>query len=363
MRAPHGVAVRAAVEALPPYRGLTGARPAVRLDGNENPFGPSPRAAAALRDVPLSRYPDAEPLCARWAAALGVPRDAVALSPGSGPALALAAELVLDPGDACLLLAPSFELYGWAARRRAARIVAVPCAAGRPFPARAVRAALAREAPKLALLGLPDNPTGVAPSVTFLERVTREHPGTLFLVDEAYVDFHGVTAVPLTRRRANLLVTRTFSKAYGLAGLRIGGLIGPPALIERVRRINVPYPVAAPAVAAGLAALDDPDHVRRTVRAAHRTRHRLARALRALGLPIVAPRVNFVLMRLETAAAARRLVGALARRGIAVRDRSHLPGMAGVVRVSCGTDHETDRFLAAMRDLRVPRRRARGRRP
>jgi len=354
-----GLVVRAAVEALPPYRGLVGLRPAVRLDGNENPFGPSPRAAAALGTASLSRYPDAAPLRARWAAVLGVPADAIALTSGSGPALALAAELVLDPGDACLLLAPSFELYAWAARRREARIVTVPCAPGRPFPGRAVRAALARDTPRLALLGLPDNPTGVAPTVAFVERVTRDHAETLFLVDEAYVDFHGVTVLPLIRRRRNLVVTRTFSKAYGLAGARIGGLIGPPALIERALRINVPYPLTGPAAAAGLAALDDPDHVRRTARAAHRTRARLARELRALGIPTVAPRVNFVLMRLDTAGAARRLVSALARRGIAVRDRSHLPDMAGVVRVSCGTDPETDRFLSAMRALRGPRRRTR----
>jgi histidinol-phosphate aminotransferase len=110
-----------------------------------------------------------------------------------------------------------------------------------------------------------------------------------------------------------------------------------------------------------MAALDDRAHVDRTVRAARRTRLRLARGLRALGFPVVAPRVNFVLVRLRSAPAARRLVRALARRGIAVRDRSHLPGMVGVVRVSCGTDPETDRFLAAMRGLAGPRRRPRRR--
>jgi histidinol-phosphate aminotransferase len=357
------MAVRPAVDALPPYVGLVGHRPPVRLDGNENPFGPSPDVRTALARASLSRYPDAGPLRAHWAAVLGVPTGAVALTSGSGPALALAAELVLGLGDACLLLEPSFELYAWAARRREARIVAVPCAAGRPFPAPAVRAGLAHEAPKLAFLGLPDNPTGVAPTVGLLEDLTRAHPHTLFVVDEAYVDFYGVTVLPLTQRRPNLVVTRTFSKAYGLAGMRLGGLIGPPALIERVLRINVPYPVTGPAAAAGLAALGDPGHVDRTVRAAHRTRARLARTLRALGCPTIAPRVNFVLIELGTVAAARRLVAALARRGIAVRDRSHLAGMAGVVRVSCGTDEETDRFLSAMRDLRGPPRRNRRRKP
>jgi histidinol-phosphate aminotransferase len=357
------VRVRDAVEALPPYRGLAGARPPVRLDGNENPFGPSPRALAALRTLEgddLARYPDAAALRARWARQLGVPVGSLLLAPGSGPALALVAELVLGPGDACMMLEPSFELYAWAARRREARLVGVPCEAGRPFPRAAFRRALTLHRPRLAVIGLPDNPTGVAPSVRWMAAVARAYPATLFLVDEAYHDFAGRTVIPPTSVPGNVVVARTLSKAYGLAGARIGGLVGPRRLIERLHRINLPYPVAGPACAAGLAALDDAAHVRRTVRSARRERRRLAAELRRLGFTVTAPPVNFVLIHLGSAAAADRLVTGLGRRGIAVRDRSHLRGMAGVVRVSCGTATETDAFLAAMRVL-ASRRRARRR--
>jgi histidinol-phosphate aminotransferase len=322
------------------------------LDGNENPYGPSPRALAAVRALEgdgLARYPDAAALRVRWARRLAVPAGSLLLAPGSGPALALVAELVLGPGDACVLLEPSFELYAWAARRREARLVGVPCEAGGPFPGAAFRRALVTTTPRLVVIGLPDNPTGVAPTVRWLEATARAFPGTLFLVDEAYHDFAGRTALP------NVLVARTLSKAYGLAGARIGGLIGPRRLVERLRRINLPYPVAGPACAAGLAALDDAEHVRRTVRSARRERRRMVTGLRRLGFTVTGPPVNFVLVHLASAAAADRLVTALARRGIAVRNRSHLRGMAGVVRVSCGTEIETDAFLAAMGAL-APRR-------
>jgi histidinol-phosphate aminotransferase len=359
------VRVRGAVEALPPYRGLAGARPPVRLDGNENPYGPSPLALAALHALEgdgLSRYPDARRLRAGWARRLGVPMRSLLLAPGSGPALALVAELVLGPGDACVLLEPSFELYAWAARRREAHLVGVPCQAGRPFPTAAFRRALAAHGPRLAVVGLPDNPTGVAPTRRWLASAARDFPRTLFLVDEAYHDFSGRTAIPLASVLPNVLVARTLSKAYGLAGARIGGVIGPRRLIDRLHRINLPYPVAGPACAAGLAALDDAAHVRRTVRSARRERRRMAAGLRRLGFTVTAPPVNFVLVHLGTAAAAGRVVAALARRGIAVRNRSHLRGMAGVVRVSCGTAAETDVFLAAMRAL-APRRAASRRTP
>ncbi len=356
-----GVVVRPAVEALPSYRRLSEGRATVALDGNENPLGPSPLVAEAARLLDtsrLARYPETRPLVERWARRLGVRPDQVVLTSGSGPAIALAAELVLGPSDVCVMAAPSFELYGWAAARRDACVRAVPCSRenGFAFPSPGFRAALKDRSarPKLVILGYPDNPTGRAPSRAFLEREARRHSDVLFLVDEAYGEFYGDSVLPLAKRLSNVLIARTFSKALGLAGERIGGLIGNARLIEHLHRINVPYPVTVHAVAVGLAALEDEAHVRATVRQAKRSVGRLSKGIRALDVPCLKTRANFVLADLGSAERARTVCEALERRGVAIRDRSHLPGMAGFVRVSSGTDAEVERLLDEVRLLLAP---------
>jgi len=354
--------VREAVRALPPYRGLpSGERPAVLLDGNENPLGPSPAVIAAFKShdpAQLARYPSSRALRERWAKALRVKPAELLLTNGSGPALALAAELVLGAGETCVMAAPSFELYAWAAERREARVVAVPCDAADAFafPVEGFRRAIEDGAvpPRLVIIGLPDNPTGTAPPVEFITGMARAHRRTLFLVDEAYVEFFGVSVVSQAVRLPNLLVTRTFSKTLGLAGERVGGLIGNADLIELAGRINLPYPVTATAAAIGLAALDDVAHARETVRQSRGAVKRIAAGVKAAGLPSIATRANFVLVNTGTPARADALTAALARRGVAIRNRSHLPSMAGWVRISAGTERDTNRCLDEIRLLTAP---------
>ena len=350
--------VREAVRSLPPYKGIQSTRPDVLLDGNENPLGPSPRVLerwATLDGRHLSRYPAPRLLRERWAAELKIRPDQLVLTSGSGPAIALAAELVLNAGDSCVVAAPSFELYAWAAERREARVVTVACdpADRFAFPAAGFRQAVedAGVPPRLVILGNPDNPTGAAPPADFLERLATEHRRTLFLVDEAYAEFFGASVIKLALRLPNMLVTRTFSKALGLAGERIGGIIGNPDLVELLSRINVPYPVTATAATLGLAALEDRDHVAATVKQCRRAVRRIAQGLTDLQLPNIATRANFVLTDVGDTARATRLTDGLARRGVAIRNRSHLAGMAGWVRISAGTDREVERFLDEMRLL------------
>ena len=361
MTLPEGL-VREAVLALPPYRGLPpGPRPAVLLDGNENPLGPSPRVIAALKGqdpAGLARYPAPQALRERWAKALRVKPDEVLVTNGSGPALVLATELVLGVGDTFVLAAPSFELYAWAADRREARVVSVPCDAANhfAFPVEGFREAIedGAVAPRLVIIGLPDNPTGTAPPVEFITGMARAHRRTLFLVDEAYVEFYGVTVVPQAVRLPNLLVSRTFSKALGLAGERIGGLIGHSSLIDLAARINLPYPVTATAGALGVAALDDVEHARETVRISRSAVKRIVAGSQAAGLPALPTRANFALVNAGSPARAAALTAALARRDVAIRNRSHLPDMAGWVRISAGTERETDRCLDEIRLLTAP---------
>ena len=347
-------AVRDAVERLPRYRGLVGERPPVRLDGNENPLGPSPRALEVLATIDpdvLSRYPDVTGLRADWAARLGVEESELLLTSGSGPALALAAELVLDPGDHCVLLEPSFELYAWAAHRRDAAVVAVGVGRDLAFPLTAVREALDRHQPGLVMLGSPDNPTGVGLPRRSLEALAARHRSMLFVVDEAYAEFTGKSLLPGAVAHPNVLVARTFSKAMGLAGERIGGLVGAAELIERLARINVPYPVTGVAARVAIAALADRGHVRRTVRQVRRSTRRLLAGLEEIGAVARGTAANFVLLDAGTADRAGAVTRALADRGVAVRDRSYLRNFAGMIRISAGTDEETERVLDEMRLL------------
>jgi histidinol-phosphate aminotransferase len=353
--------VRDAVRALPPYRGLQSKRPTVLLDGNENPLGPSPKVLerwAELGGEHLSRYPAPQALREAWARELRIKPEQLLLTSGSGPAIALAAELVLNAGDGCVIAAPCFELYGWAAERREARLATVACdpARGFAFPAEGFRAAVEDAAvpPRLVILGNPDNPTGTAPSLEFLARLAGEHRRTLFLVDEAYAEFFGASAIGLALKLSNMVVTRTFSKALGLAGERVGGMIGNSELIELLARINVPYPVTATAASLGLAALEDRSHVAATVKQSRRAIRRIGDRLDQLQVQNLVTRANFVLANVGEATRAGRITDALARRGVAIRNRSHLPGMAGWIRISAGTDKEVDRFLDEFRLLTVP---------
>ncbi|MSR06443.1 MAG: aminotransferase class I/II-fold pyridoxal phosphate-dependent enzyme [Gemmatimonadetes bacterium] len=361
MSVPEGL-VRSAILAMPAYRGLpAGRRPEVRLDGNENPLGASAGVLAALKahdPATLARYPASQALKERWARALGVKPDELLITNGSGPALALAGELVLGAGDTCVIAAPSFELYAWVAERREARVVAVACDAANQFafPVEGFRQAIedAGVPPKLVVIGLPDNPTGTAPPTEFITTMAKAHRRTLFLVDEAYVEFYGVTVVPQAVRLPNLLVSRTFSKALGLAGERIGGLVGHAELIDLARRINVPYPVTGMAVALGLAALDDSKHIVETVRVSRASVRRLAAEVKAAGFPTIATRANYALVNTGSSARAGALTALLGRRGVAIRNRSHLQAMGGWVRISAGNERDTERCLDEIRLLTAP---------
>lgn len=284
------------------------------------------------------------------------------MTAGSGPGLALVAELTLGPMDVCVLAAPSFELYAWAAMRREARVLAIPCLRGFEFPAAGFRRVLERRdpGPRLVIIGNPDNPTGASPPRGFVPEAARRHPDTLFLIDEAYAEFTGASLIRLTHRLPNVIVARTLSKAYGLAGERVGCLVGDPGVIELLGRINIPYPITGPGAMLAVAALADQDHVRKSVRVARRGVARLVRGLKSLGIPHRSTRANFVLFRCRDDRQAAGVTGALAKRGIAVRDRSHLPQMSGWVRVSAGTPEEMDRFLRELE--RIWKRPARRRR-
>jgi histidinol-phosphate aminotransferase len=195
----------------------------------------------------------------------------------------------------------------------------------------------------------PNNPTGGVASREQLLTIAKNAPGAALLVDEAYYDFHGKTVMPEVGDVPNLFVARTFSKAYGLAGLRIGILAGPREQMPMVRRVSSPYSVNAVALLALPAALADSEFIANYVAQVKAGRAKLENELQRMGINWWPSEANFVLMRIGERH--REFVAGMRQRGILVRDRSSDPGCDGCVRITIGTAAQTERLLAAFREV------------
>ncbi len=338
-------AARAAREGPPP----------VQLASNENPLGPSPLALEALARTAgeWGRYPDDHCSALRdaLAAQLRVPFECVAVGAGSTALLKSLAEAYLDPQQTVVYPWPSFPLYPWIARLQEAQEVQVPLdPKGRhDLPQMAEGAAAAR----VVVVCNPNNPTGTYVSDAELRAFLDRLPGDVLVVlDEAYAEFARDAAADYpdgtrwVREGRRVAVLRSFSKAYGLAGLRVGYLVAPPEVVEAVARVQEPFHVSAPAQVAALAALQDRVHLARTLAVVAEGRRRLQALARRLSLRTYPSVANFVW--LDVGRPAGEVGGELARRGVLVR-----PGPAGStwLRVSVGTPEEVRRFEEALEEV------------
>jgi histidinol-phosphate aminotransferase len=346
-------AVKSLREYHPPLAGRTG----LRLDFNESTVGCSPRVLARLRSLDaelLARYPEREPVEKEVARFLGLDPAQVLLTNGVDEAIHLLCSTYLDAGDEALIAVPTFAMYAVFAQAEGARVIEVLAEDSFEFPAQDL---LAKINPRTRLIAIanPNNPTGAAVAKSILMRVAQAAPQAAVLVDEAYFEFHGETLIDQLRhapRPENLFIARTFSKAYGLAGLRIGILAGEPRQMAMVRRVASPYSVNAVALAVLPTALEDQEYVGRYVAEVRGNRERLQRELGNLGLHYWPSHANFVLVRIGPAH--EEFVRALRDRGILVRDRSSDPGCQGCVRLTVGTDEHTQTLISALREVVEP---------
>lgn len=342
---------REAVKNLQAYRPPLAGRTGLRLDFNESTVGCSPRVLARLRSLDselLARYPEREPVEREVAGFLGLDPAQVLLTNGVDEAIHLLCSTYLDPGDEALIVVPTFAMYAIFAQAEGARVIEVRAGENFAFPLQDV---LARISPRTRLIAVanPNNPTGAAAPGDVLLQIAQAAPQAALLVDEAYFEFHGETLIEQTRKIENLFVARTFSKAYGLAGLRIGVLAGATGQMAMVRRVASPYSVNAAALAVLPEALRDQEYVGGYVAQVLRNRERLQQELGNLGLHYWSSHANFVLVHIGSGHA--EFVRALRDRGILVRDRHSDPGCEGCVRLTIGTDDHTHRLIAALRDL------------
>jgi histidinol-phosphate aminotransferase len=342
---------REAVKNLHAYRPPLSGRVGLRLDFNESTVGCSPRVLARLRSLDaelLARYPEREPVEKEVAAFLGLDPAQVLLTNGVDEAIHLLCSTYLEPGDEALIAVPTFAMYAIFAQAEGARVVEVRAGDDFTFPAKDLLAQLTPST-RLIAVSNPNNPTGAAVAGNVLIQIAQAAPQAAVLVDEAYFEFHGETLVDHTRQIDNLFVARTFSKAYGLAGLRIGVLAGETRQMTMVRRVASPYNVNAAALAVLPEALQDQQYVGRYVAQVLGNRERLQRELGNLGLHYWPSHANFVLVRIG--AAHTEFVQDLRSRGILVRDRHSDPGCEGCVRLTVGSDEHTETLIVALRDV------------
>jgi histidinol-phosphate aminotransferase len=341
---------RAEIRALVPYSSarMEAAGGELLLNANESAWAPPGDGG-----MECHRYPEPQPaaLVDRLAALYGVRAAQVLVGRGSDEAIDLLVRAFCRAGeDAILIQPPTFGMYAVCARIQHASVVEVPLAADFALDVDAVLAALT-SAVKLVFVCAPNNPSGAGVSRDQIGRLAQALAGrALLVVDEAYAEFADEAgAGALIDRYEHLVVLRTLSKAWALAGARIGCLLAHPDVVALLRRILPPYPVPRPCLAAAMLALSAEGQAmaRRRIDLVRAERERLAAALRrAPGVRAVLPsQANFLAVRFDDAAAAfQRLLGA----GIVVRDVRRYPGLSDALRITVGTPMQNDRVLAAL---------------
>ena len=327
----------------------------IKLASNENPLGPSPKAVAAIREAAgdVHVYPD--PVCreltAKLAARLNVCEDSILIGRGSDELIHMLGLGFLNPGEEIIYSEFPFALYPMTAHICDAVGIEIP---GRGFDhdLDAMLAAVTDQT-KIIIIGNPCNPTGTIitqqQADDFMARVPDD---IIVMFDEAYFEYADDPAFPdcleYVRQGRNVVVMRTFSKIYGLAGLRIGYCSAGPCVAEGLKLVRPPFNVSTVAQAAALAALDDDDHVRNTQEQGREARAYWAAEFERMGLPYVPTQANFVLV--DVKQDCRRVFEELMKRGITVRT-GDIWGLDTMIRVSYGTMDQNRKFIAALKEI------------
>jgi len=353
---------RAPIAGLSPYRSPIVSRAGLSLDLNESMAGCSPRVLARLRALSaaeVSMYPQREVGERLIANFLRIAPEQVLLTNGIDEALSLLFTSYLGAGDELLFADPTFVMYPMLGEALGAQVVRLQSGEDLALP---VADLLARVSPRTRVIAIanPNNPTGLAAPRADLLRIAEAEPDAAVLIDEAYFEFCGETIVDKTlipdlALHPNLFVARTFSKAYGLAGLRLGVLTGAAEQIGYLRRFALPFNVNAAALACLEEALADQAFVRDHVAQVKEGRERLTQLFNELGLRFWPSQTNFVLVRVG--ASAQTFVESMQGRGILVRDFSASPGCDGCVRITVGTPSQMNGVLQAIREAIAEARR------
>jgi len=347
---------REAIERMAPYTPGEQPRPGqrlIKLNTNENPYPPSPgvrRAIVANAGATLRLYPAprADAFVAAAARLYGIPAGQIIAGNGSDELLSIIFRAALGHGDRVAYAQPTYSLYDTLASIQEARVVTAPLGAGYELPLDA----LARERAQLTIICSPNSPCGTLAGTDDLDAVARHLGRRLLVIDEAYVDFAESNALALVRRHRNVIVLRTLSKSFSLAGMRLGLLFAQTPIIDSLLKVKDSYNLNRVAIAAGAAALENADWMRSNVEKVKRTRELTQDRLRAMGFEVPPSSSNFVLARRAGCDMAP-VAAALRRRGILVR---HFPASVfrDALRISIGTPAEMNALFKALEALIKP---------
>ena len=344
----HGPVPRARVQSMKEYHPPLGCRDALRLDFNENTVACSPKVREVLGRISagsLTRYPERQPVESIVAARLGLAPEQVALTNGVDEAIHVLFETFLEEGDELLLPVPTYTMYEVYASATDARVVTVLAGDDLRFPFKRLLAAISPRT-KIIAIANPNSPSGSAALRSQLLEIAERAPHAVLLVDEAYFHFHGETVIDQVGVIPNLIVARTFSKAYGLAGLRLGLLAAPVELMRWVKRVLSPYSVNSLALACLPPALEDTAYLDWYVGEVLEARAEFENALDEADVRRWPSRANFVLV--EIGAQHKEFTRLMSAAGVLVRDRSSDPGCRGRVRITIGTREQMHQAVAAL---------------
>lgn len=328
----------------------------LKLASNENPLGPSPLAVKAIEKIlpTLHLYPDASShyLVRALAEHLKVQPNEVFVGSGSNEIIELLIRTVMHPGDEALICGGSFQMYKVALNSHGRPWVEVPMREGYRYDLEAMAKKLSPKI-RLVFLANPDNPTSTAFSKAELETfLSKVSPDTIVALDEAYFEYVDWSEYPngldYFRKLPNVLVMRTFSKIYGLAGIRLGYAVMQPKLVEYLNRTKMPFNLTSVAQVAGIAALGDVEHLRSTQQATWRGLRYLETELKKLGIPVPRSHANFVFADLGRPNGP--VYEQMLRRGVIVRPVS-LSGWPNAVRITAGLQGQNERCVAALKEV------------
>ncbi|HWE86125.1 MAG TPA: histidinol-phosphate transaminase [Terracidiphilus sp.] len=342
---------RARVRSITEYHPPLGSRDGMRLDFNENTIACSPAVLEVLAGVSgstLTRYPEREPVEAIAAEHLGIAPECVALTNGVDEAIHVLFETFLDAENELLLPVPTYAMYQVYASMTDAHTVAVQAGGDFQFPLEQLLKAITPRT-KIIALANPNSPTGSTATLAQIVALAESAPHAIVLIDEAYFHFHGETAIDLIGTFPNLVVARTFSKAYGLAGMRVGLLACGAEPMRWIRRVLSPYSVNQLALACLPAALNDTAYLDWYVSEVLTARAEFESEMDASGVPRWPSRANFVLVRIGPAH--EEFVRRMHSFGVMVRDRSRDPGCDGCVRITIGTREQMRQAASALHQV------------